>query len=660
LNIGQRVVEIVIKGHDASVAAFKSLTANTKEAKKDLKELANEIPGLSRAMALLTNPLAATAAIVIGLGVALTKAYTATVQLGASMFDMSQRTDMSVEALARWKFIAEQNGATINDFEMSFRKLRQAMAGVAGGDAAAVQMFKTLGVEALDSNGKMRDLETVMLEIGQSVRQYGVESVQGAAAQEALGRGSSALVAVIKQTPEALAAASAEAKAYTTNMNTAWGSTADAADDAGRRYKAALDNLKAGLMPDLSGIQQAWTEMLVEKFNPEGYILLKIAQREAAKNAAKLAATETADAYAEGLIVGWKDLIFPAATEEQVKRNLDALMGEEDARKKAIQDRINSEAAEAKRLYELVAEQNRRLQVISVTGQPQEDRDAALKKLVSGIAGSDTGTDYNPYVEIKLDIDDAKVAEAKTALLDLAAAGGDANLSLLEMQEIMAELPPGLDPEVLAQIVAYYDELKVKVQELAVEQQIVADAGRDIASGFEQIGSAAIQAFAAGEAGAMKFGDMIRQVLIAAVADAIAKFIMLKVVSAFTGGISDALFGGLAQGGRVPALASGGRIPHAAAGYSVPDGPRGMDSRLIAAMPGEEVINRQLSQRLDRFISSMEFGAAVSPFAMSSAGGGRGNVSVNFEVGRPVGVLDALSYGEVAATAAKKVAEANL
>jgi hypothetical protein len=140
-----------------------------------------------------------------------------------------------------------------------------------------------------------------------------------------------------------------------------------------------------------------------------------------------------------------------------------------------------------------------------------------------------------------------------------------------------------------------------------------------------------------------------------AIAEAIAKFIILKIL-------------GMAKGGAVPSgpktmgmpeLALGGSIPHAAGGYAVPDGPRGRDSMLIAAMPGEEVINRQLSQRLDRFISSMEFGAAVSPFAMSSTGG-RGNVSVNFNVGRPVGVLDALSYGETATRAARKVAEANL
>ena len=84
-----------------------------------------------------------------------------------------------------------------------------------------------------------------------------------------------------------------------------------------------------------------------------------------------------------------------------------------------------------------------------------------------------------------------------------------------------------------------------------------------------------------------------------------------------------------------------------------------MDSVLIAAMPGEEVINRSLSRRLDRFISAYETGGAVSPFALAGAGGGRGNV-INFNVGRPVSVLDALDLGRNAVTASRKFSEATL
>jgi hypothetical protein len=187
---------------------------------------------------------------------------------------------------------------------------------------------------------------------------------------------------------------------------------------------------------------------------------------------------------------------------------------------------------------------------------------------------------------------------------------------------------------------------------LSEEMQAFLDNTYEVRMGLQDIGATAIDAFLNGEAAAMKFGDMIRRTVTRAISEAIAKFVFLKALSAITG-IP------MAQGGTVSKLAFGGQIPNAANGYAVPDGPRGMDSRMIMAMPGEEVINRRLSMRLDRMVSAYELGAAVSPFALSGAGGGRGTV-VNFNVARPVSVLDALSLGKDAVTASRKFSEARL
>jgi hypothetical protein len=604
VNIGQRVVEIVIKGHDASVAAFRSLQANAAASKQKIADLANEVPGLSRALSLVTNPLVAAAAAIVGLATAAFRAAKANIELGASFQDMSNRTELSVESLAKWKFIAEQNGASLDDFERSFRKLRQTMADAISGDAAALKIFETLGVDAKDAaTGGMRDLETVMLEIGQAVRQYGVSSLQGAAAQDALGRGSSALVAIIKQQTGALAAQSAEAEIFSSNMTTAWAASADAADDAGARYKFALDNLRAKAMPDMSGIKNAWTELVVMMTNAKGWADLQKVE----EDQARAAATAVGEAYTGSLISGLVDGVTSGASSDNSKALADAILGDEDALKAEIAARIKADAEAA-------------------TQQ-------ALVDMASAMAPEAT-----IQVPIKFDYyTQAENVKKETDALLAEAIGVDID-GVLNVPVVLA-----VDEKAMASAIE--------------EMQIFQDAALSMKYGLEQIGSAAIEAFASGEAGAFKLGDAIRDMVTRAIADAIAKFIVLKIVSMFEGGGTIPNPGG---GGGLPAgmpNALGGRIPRAAFGYAVPDGPRGRDSMLIAAMPGEEVINRQLSQRLDRFISSMEFGAAVSPFAMPGAGGGRGNVIINFEVGRPVGVLDALSYGEVAATAARKVAE---
>ena len=609
MSIGKRVVEIVIKGHDASVAAFKSLQANATESKKKLKELSDEIPGLSRAVSLVTNPLVAATAAIVGLATAAFKAAKANVELGASFQDMSNRTELSVESLAKWKYIAEQNGAVIGDFEMSFRKLRQTMADATAGDEAAIKVFQTLGVSATDSSGKMRDLETVMLEIGQSVRQYGVASVQGAAAQDALGRGSSALVAIIKQQSGALKEQSTEASIYSSNMTTAWAESADAADDAAKRAKIAGDNIRAGLMPAAAPIIDFWTELKMKMFDADGWVQLEQWNAKAGERAAK----SLAEGYAAGLV----NMPTAGASSDNSAKLAEARLGDEKANIDAIAARIKRETEAAAQLA-LVAWA------------------AANEPVPLPLVAMPVVTVLPPQAPIKLIGNDALYAEAMSLDLD-------------------AELNTGLNDERIAGILEQTDAQNQATDALAAfneEQQIAQDLALDLKSGFQQAGSAALAAFMSGEAGAADLGNAIRVMVTQVIAEAIVKFAALKLIT----GIGGLLF---EEGGKVPGLAHGGTIPRAAYGYSVPDGPRGMDSRLIAAMPGEEVINRHLSQRLDRMVSAYEYGAAVSPMSVSNSGG-RGSIVMQFNVGRPVSVLDGLAYGRTAAEASRKYQEAAL
>jgi len=590
LNIGKRVVEIVLKGTDNASGAFKGF-------EKEMSNLGKQFPLLSGAFSMLTNPITLITGAVAGLGAAMAKAYGDTVKLGASFEDMSQRTEMSVDALAKWKYIADQGGSSIDEFEAAFRKLRKTMADATNGDTAAMEVFARLGVSATDGAGNMRELEAVMLEIGQAVRQYGVESVQGAAAQEALGRSSAGVVAIIKQSKTELELAGREAGVFSSNMTSAWAASADAADDAGARYRAALSNLAAGAMPDMSGLRNWWTETLVMMFDAKGWVELQKLQ----EDQAKAAATEVATAYTDSLLSG---LNAPSSD------NSGTLAGQI----------INAKAA-----------------------------DAEIAKLLGAIKAADLPAKITEMMDIAPMFGEAS-DEVGTLIEDF----DEFALTLQTVAE--AGLPPSMDAAVIAAGDEALKRLTETAAELTEEEIEVSNAAEDLANGLGSVASQGMAAFLMGEAGAMQFGHMLRTVVMQAISDLIVKLFIVKGLMKLFGSLG---IPGLAQGGAVP-MAHGGMIPRAALGYAVPDGPRGMDSRLIAAMPGEEVINRQLSHRLDRFISSMEFGAAVSPFAMSGAGGGRGNVIVNFEVGRPVGVLDALSYGEVAATAARKVAEANL
>lgn len=258
-----------------------------------------------------------------------------------------------------------------------------------------------------------------------------------------------------------------------------------------------------------------------------------------------------------------------------------------------------------------------------------------------------------PFIGLTDEAAEALVALKKEALdaamayQDLAGEGDQAMQALAAMREVIDTLPPGLDPEVLQQIIDYYRELRDEVVELTDTQDALRSMAFDVANGLGAVGSEAMQAWLDGTAGAMKFASAVGNVVKKAIADLIAQLLIVGPLM------------GIFRSFGIPGLAQGGTIPRAAAGYSVPDGPRGMDSRLILGMPGEEVINRNLSRRLDRMVSAYEFGAAVSPFAMGNGSRGGGNV-FQFNVSRPVGVMDALTYGEAAVVASRKYQEANL
>ena len=586
MNIGKRVVEIVISAKDDASREMKAIGST-------LGDLTKQFPALSILGGMALKDIVGKLA---DLGRAAVQAYKDMVQLGAGFEDMSNRTDLSTETLAKWKYIAEQGGTSLEEFEAVFRKLRKSMADAVNGDQAAIDTFRKLGVAFKDSAGNMRDLETVMLEVGQVVREHGSASVQGAAAQDVLGRASAGVVSILKQETFELQRQGEEAKVYSNNMTSAWSAAADASDDAAARFKIARQNAMAGLMPNASGAQNFFTELFIKAFNAKGWVELQKFDEDWAKKTA----THTAETYVGSLIEGLNAAAGDSSPTAEFFAELDA------------KDR--KAAAEAgKRRAELV-------QMMAGMGKDGPSVNAgAWQGLGGGGFASITGSLSELMAQVR------------------------------SFDMTSENMPVIFDADGLEQAWAEHEKIveSLKVQIETVDELTIAS--QNLAMNLGDVASEGIQAFLMGEAAGMKFGTMIRTVIMSAIGDLIARLIVVKGLMSVFGSIFS--IGGLAQGGT---------IPRAARGYSVPDGPRGMDSRLIAAMPGEEVISRQLSQKLDRFLSSMEFGAAVSPFALSGAGGGRGSVVVNFEVGRPVGVLDALSYGEVAATAARKVAEANL
>jgi len=84
---------------------------------------------------------------------------------GNKMYDLAQRTGVSVEALARFKKAAATSGTDIDAVSKALVKLSKGMLDAAAGSKQQMGAFKALGINIKDSSGQMKSADSVMLEI---------------------------------------------------------------------------------------------------------------------------------------------------------------------------------------------------------------------------------------------------------------------------------------------------------------------------------------------------------------------------------------------------------------------------------------------------------------------------------------------------------------
>lgn len=76
----------------------------------------------------------------------------------------SAKVGLSKQAYQEWSYVLGQNGMDISKMEVGMKTLVAAMDGAAAGTASAVEKFDALGLSIYDSNGNLKDQETMMNE----------------------------------------------------------------------------------------------------------------------------------------------------------------------------------------------------------------------------------------------------------------------------------------------------------------------------------------------------------------------------------------------------------------------------------------------------------------------------------------------------------------
>jgi len=117
---------------------------------------------------------------------------------------MSQKIGMSRDGFQEWDYILKQNGASVDGLQMSMKTLSTQADQVVKGNKESTEMFKKLGVEVTDVNGKMKDQEQLFNEVFLALSNLESETERTALAGRLLGRSATELAPAMNQGSDAI------------------------------------------------------------------------------------------------------------------------------------------------------------------------------------------------------------------------------------------------------------------------------------------------------------------------------------------------------------------------------------------------------------------------------------------------------------------------
>lgn len=169
----------------ASEKAARQIEKNKREMAKRLDEIYGRIK---------TTAVTAFSAI----GVALTAAITAAVSSGiaeADKFDeVSARLGIGVEKLQELNYAAGLSGVSFEDLSSVFPKLSKAMAESLDPTSKYGELFKRLGVSAVDAQGNLKDAADFLLELSNVFYEFDDSTGEAALAMEIFGKSGAGLL----------------------------------------------------------------------------------------------------------------------------------------------------------------------------------------------------------------------------------------------------------------------------------------------------------------------------------------------------------------------------------------------------------------------------------------------------------------------------------
>ena len=245
-----------------SIAAIEG---TAKGATGAMRGLTGAAAGLSGALGALA-PLASIAGLV---GLAKNS-----LDAGNKMFDLAQKTGVSVEALARFNKAARVSGTDIDAVGKALVKLSRGMVEAAAtGKGKAADSLKALGINAVDASGKLKSADRVTLEIANRFKSMADGPAKAALAMNLFGKAGADMIPLLNMGGDSIDKLSVK-------MTTAFAEKADQYSDklamlSGKVGAFGADLLIA-LLPALNAVTDA-VSAAVSGFNAMPALLKNVA-----------------------------------------------------------------------------------------------------------------------------------------------------------------------------------------------------------------------------------------------------------------------------------------------------------------------------------------------------------------------------------------------
>lgn len=177
--------------------------------------------------------------------------------------DAAEGLSIPVEQLSELSYVAKLSGVEFDSLTTSTRKFNEELAKAAQGDKAATALFKGLGVSVTDANGKVRDLESVLLDVADRFATYEDGAEKAALAGELFGqRTGGDMLRVLNQGSEGIKQLTKEARDFGLVISQDVAAQAGEFNDKLDRADALIEGFKiqlaAKLVPTLSTLEDSF------------------------------------------------------------------------------------------------------------------------------------------------------------------------------------------------------------------------------------------------------------------------------------------------------------------------------------------------------------------------------------------------------------------